>query len=61
MKGELLALGEGEKVRGAGVTLVKSVRQGNVNYKAIPELAGVDLEKYRGAPSEVWTLKETKK
>jgi predicted phage-related endonuclease len=57
LKKELLELGEGEKVKGAGLTLVKSVRQGNVNYKGIPELAGVDLDAYRGKPVDVWTLK----
>jgi len=57
LKQELLLLGEGEKVKGAGLTLVKSVRVGNVDYKKIPELKGIDLDQYRAASTEVWTLK----
>lgn len=34
------------------ITVEYCQRQGNVDYKAIPELAGVDLEKYRKKPSE---------
>lgn len=33
-----------------------SVRKGNVDYKNIPELDGVDLEKYRKSSSSIWTL-----
>lgn len=58
LRKELIELAEGDKVRGAGVTVVKSERIGNVNYKAIPELKGVDLDKYRGKSSEVITVKE---
>lgn len=57
LKQELLDMAEGERVRGAGLTLVKSVRQGNVDYKKVPELAGVNLDAYRGKSTEVWTLK----
>lgn len=39
-----------------GRKLTKVERKGNVNYKKIPELEGVDLEKYRGKPSEFWRL-----
>lgn len=34
------------------------VRTGNVNYKLIPELNGVDLDKYRSAPVEIWQLEQ---
>lgn len=33
-----------------GVKVVKFSQKGNVNYKAIPELKGIDLEQYRGKP-----------
>lgn len=36
------------------VTIQKTNRVGSVNYKSIPELKGVDLEKFRGKPSESW-------
>lgn len=32
----------------------KSFRKGNIQYNEIPELIGIDLESYRGAPIEVW-------
>lgn len=35
---------------GAGVRLSVIERAGNVDYKKIPELKGVDLERYRGKP-----------
>lgn len=54
----LVSLTETPKEKGAGVTVIKSLRQGSVNYKSIPELAGVDLEQYRGKPTEVITVKE---
>jgi len=38
--------------------VTKVVKKGNVNYKNIPQLKGVDLEEYRGKSSEYWTIKE---
>lgn len=46
-----------KSVKGAGVTIRKSIRKGTIDYKAIPELESVDLEKYRKKPSEFWTVK----
>lgn len=37
-----------------GRPLTRVERVGNVQYAKIPELAGVDLEKYRGKPSSFW-------
>jgi putative phage-type endonuclease len=53
----LISLACNRSVKGNGVTIRKSVRKGTVDYKAIPELEGVDLEKYRKKPSEFWTVK----
>lgn len=39
-----------------GRKLTKVVRKGSVQYKKIPELQGVDLEQYRGKPTEFWKL-----
>lgn len=39
-----------------GRKLTQIERAGNVNYKKIPELQGVDLEKYRNKPSKFWKL-----
>ena len=39
-----------------GVTVQKVQRPGNVDYKSIPELTGVDLNKYRKPASEFWRI-----
>ena len=46
----LLALVD-RNCRGNGVQVTQYTRQGNVNYKSIPELEGVDLNGYRGKSS----------
>lgn len=41
---------------GAGITLSKFMRKGNVDYKAIPQLKEVDLEKYRKGTIETYRI-----
>lgn len=43
-------------VKGGGITASRLTRQGNVDYAAIPELAGVDLDAYRKAPTTYWKI-----
>ncbi len=45
-------LGEATRARGGGVALTKYVRKGNVEYRRVPQLKGVDLDPYRGAATE---------
>lgn len=40
----------------AGVRIRQESRAGSVNYKNIPELKGVNLDKYRGAGSVFWKM-----
>jgi len=40
----------------SGLKLLQVSRIGNVDYKKIPELANVDLEKYRGKGSVYWKI-----
>lgn len=47
------------QVKGFNVTVSLVTRQGNVDYKKIPELKGVDLDKYRGKPSTYYMVKTT--
>ena len=54
---ELVELSGGKDSDIAGHKLTKVVRKGAVDYGAVPELEGVDLEQYRKAPSEYWSLK----
>lgn len=40
-----------------GAKLSRVERKGSIDYKAVPQLEGVDLEQYRKAPSQYWSLK----
>ena len=44
-------------LKGFGATISQVTRQGNVDYKKIPELKGVDLDKYRGKSTTYWTVR----
>lgn len=48
----LLALVKHPKEGGAGVTVARYWRQGNVDYKKIPALKGLDLTAWRGKARE---------
>jgi putative phage-type endonuclease len=52
----LIKLSGGKSAIGHGIRLTKIIRKGNVDYKSIPELKNVDLEKYRKEPTESWRL-----
>jgi putative phage-type endonuclease len=47
-KATLVALAGHPKETGAGVTVTRFWKQGSVDYKRVPALAGVDLDTYRG-------------
>jgi len=55
-KHELIRLANGSNCQGNGVSVKRMIRNGNVKYSEIPELDGVDLEKYRDKPSEYWRV-----
>jgi putative phage-type endonuclease len=48
----LVALASHASESGFGVSVTRYFKQGNVDYKRIPELKGVDLNTYRGAGRE---------
>lgn len=48
-KETLVALAGHTSEQGNGVTVTQYVKDGAVDYKKVPELKGVDLERYRGA------------
>ncbi len=52
----LIMLSNQTNAAGGGVRLMKVMRKGVVDYKAVPSLKEIDLEKYRKAPSESWRL-----
>lgn len=55
-KEELIKLAEGHSIDGFGVRVTRSVVKGLVDYKAIPELKGVDLDRYRKPAYEKWII-----
>ena len=51
-KQALIALAEHPREQGAGVSVTRYWKAGNVDYKKVVELKGVDLQQYRGAGRE---------
>ena len=48
----LVAMAKHPKETGAGVSVTRFWKAGNVDYKRVPELKGVDLDNYRGKARE---------
>lgn len=48
----VIALAQHPREQGAGVTVTRFFKQGNVDYKRVPALQGVDLDLYRGKTRE---------
>ena len=53
LKDKLLKLSAGRNVKGFGVSVCFFDKKGAVDYKKIPELRNIDLDKYRKDPSVV--------
>jgi putative phage-type endonuclease len=53
---KLIALSGKSNSMGAGIKLSKIPRKGNVDYKVIPELIGIDLERYRKGTIETYRI-----
>lgn len=56
LRGKLISLSGNSNSRGAGISLCQIQRKGNVDYSKIPELKGLDLEKYRKSSSSSWRI-----
>lgn len=55
-RNELIDATDGRNTEGGGVKVTKYSRQGNVDYKSIPELQDVDLEPYRKPSTVSWRV-----
>jgi len=53
---QLIFLSGESNTKGAGVSLCQVMRKGNVDYTKIPELKGVDLDKYRKGSINSWRI-----
>jgi len=60
-KERLQNISDGHFCKGGAYRFSFYHRKGSVQYNKIPELEGVDVEKYRKSPSIVWRLTETQK
>ena len=53
---ELLKLSGDQNCRGGGVRVMKTIMRGRVAYDEIPEIQGVDLDKYRKNATTMWKI-----
>lgn len=56
LRGSLISMSGKSNSKGGGIKLSRTLRKGHIEYKNIPELKGVDLEKYRKESSESWRI-----
>lgn len=57
LRKKIMEMSEGRNVTGYSVKAWHTEKKGPVNYKKIPELRQVDLEKYRGDPVKSFTIR----
>lgn len=60
LRENLISLSGNQSSKGGGVKVARFLRKGLVDYGKIPQLVGIDLEKYRKKPVECWKISETK-
>jgi putative phage-type endonuclease len=53
---DLIRLSKGKNTKSSNGRLTRSVCKGQVEYKLVPELIGIDLEAYRKPPCEKWRI-----
>ena len=56
LRAEILAYSNGRDICEDGMVVRKKSRKGAVDYSTVPELAVVDLDKYRKKDSIYWTI-----
>lgn len=53
---ELIKLSRDQNCSGGGIKVMKTIMRGRVDYEAIPEIKGVDLDRYRKSPTSSWKI-----
>ena len=56
IKAKMVEMTGGKSAEGYGLKLQQVTQKGSVDYSLIPELRGVDLEKYRKQPTTFWRI-----
>lgn len=59
VRASLIHLSGNTNCKGCGIKISRNIRKGNIDYKSIPELQGMDLEPYRKANIESWRICQT--
>lgn len=59
-KQEIVDLCKGRETEAFGYKITKSYVKGRIKYDAIPDIKGIDLEKYRSESTENWVIKKLK-
>jgi len=55
-KKEIVKLCGDDSCFGSGIKVMKKVTKGRIDYDSVPELSGVNLEKYRKSSTSSWTI-----
>ena len=53
---EILKLCDDQNCLGEGIKVIKTTMRGRVDYDAIPEIKGINLDKYRKSPTTSWKI-----
>jgi hypothetical protein len=53
---QLIAMAGHQNISGGGIKICKHIRKSAIDYGVIPELMGIDLDKYRKADIEYWKI-----
>jgi len=57
---EIIDLCDGRDTEAYGYKITKNYVKGRIKYDAIPDITGIDLEKYRSEGTENWVIKKLK-
>lgn len=60
LRDDLIRQANNRNCEGAGIKVTKVISKGHVQYNQIPELKGVDLDKFRKEPSTTYRLTKVK-
>lgn len=54
LRNRIITRANNQNIHGNGLRVTRSLRKGTVDYKSIPQLVGIDLEKYRKDATTTW-------
>ena len=58
LREQLINMSGDSNAMGGGIKMSQILRKGSIDYKSIPEIQGMDLDKYRKDPVKVWRIGE---